>query len=126
ALVTPGALTVLGTPVDLSQVEVDTYLVAGIADRLTPWQNCYRSTQLLGGGGEPVRAVHKRAHPRGGQPAGQPKGHLPDQQGEPRRAAGMAAYRADRAGQLVDGLPGLARRAVGRRQASPEGCVRRA
>ena len=49
ALVTPGALTVLGTPVDLSQVEVDTYLVAGIADHLTPWQSCYRSTQLLGG-----------------------------------------------------------------------------
>ena len=48
-LVTPGALTVLGTPIDLSQVEVDAYLVAGIADHITPWQNCYRSTQLLGG-----------------------------------------------------------------------------
>ncbi|MGE5132119.1 MAG: PHA/PHB synthase family protein [Gemmatimonadota bacterium] len=49
-LVTPGALTVLGTPVDLSQVTVDSYIVAGIADHITPWQNCYRSTQLLGGG----------------------------------------------------------------------------
>jgi polyhydroxyalkanoate synthase len=48
-LVTPGALTVLGVPVDLSKVEVDSYVVAGIADHLTPWQNCYRSTQLLGG-----------------------------------------------------------------------------
>ena len=48
-LVTPGALTVLGTGIDLSQVDVDTYLVAGIADHITPWQNCYRSTQLLGG-----------------------------------------------------------------------------
>jgi poly[(R)-3-hydroxyalkanoate] polymerase subunit PhaC len=48
-LVTPGALTVLGTPVDLSQVGVDAYIVAGIADHITPWQNCYRSTQLLGG-----------------------------------------------------------------------------
>jgi polyhydroxyalkanoate synthase len=28
---------------------VDSYLVAGIADHITPWQNCYRSTQLLGG-----------------------------------------------------------------------------
>jgi polyhydroxyalkanoate synthase len=35
--------------VDLSRIEVDAYLVAGIADHLTPWQNCYRSTQLLGG-----------------------------------------------------------------------------
>jgi polyhydroxyalkanoate synthase len=35
--------------VDLSRIEVDTYLMAGIADHLTPWQNCYRSIQLLGG-----------------------------------------------------------------------------
>src|SRR4029450_5556383 len=49
SLITPGAMTVLGVPVDLSRIEVDTYLVAGIADHLTPWQNCYRSTQLLGG-----------------------------------------------------------------------------
>ncbi|HEX6677928.1 MAG TPA: alpha/beta fold hydrolase [Actinomycetes bacterium] len=48
-LVTPGAMSVLGRPVDLSRVEVDAYVVAGIADHLTPWQNCYRSTQLLGG-----------------------------------------------------------------------------
>ena len=48
-LVTPGKLTVLGTPVDLSQVSVDAYIVAGIADHITPWQNCYQSTQLLGG-----------------------------------------------------------------------------
>jgi polyhydroxyalkanoate synthase subunit PhaC len=49
ALVTPGALTVLGVPVDLSRVDVDSYVVAGIADHITPWQNCYRSTHLLGG-----------------------------------------------------------------------------
>lgn len=45
----PGGVTVLGTPVDLSQVTTDSYLVAGIADHITPWQNCYRTTQLLGG-----------------------------------------------------------------------------
>jgi polyhydroxyalkanoate synthase len=49
SLVTPGALSVLGRPVDLSRIEADSYVVAGIADHLTPWQNCYRSTQLLGG-----------------------------------------------------------------------------
>ena len=48
-LVTPGAMTALGVPVDLSRVDVDAYIVAGIADHLTPWQSCYRSTQLLGG-----------------------------------------------------------------------------
>jgi polyhydroxyalkanoate synthase len=45
----PGAVTVLGSGVDLSRVTVDSYLVAGIADHITPWQNCYRTTQLLGG-----------------------------------------------------------------------------
>jgi polyhydroxyalkanoate synthase len=48
-LVRPAAMTVRGVPVDLSQVEVDTYVVAGIADHLTPWQNCYRATQLIDG-----------------------------------------------------------------------------
>jgi polyhydroxyalkanoate synthase len=48
-LVTPGALTTLGQPVDLCRVDRDAYIVAGIADHLTPWQNCYRGTQLLGG-----------------------------------------------------------------------------
>ncbi len=49
ALVEPGAATMLGQPVDLSRVEVDSYIVAGVADHLCPWQSCYESTQLLGG-----------------------------------------------------------------------------
>ena len=49
ALVNPGAVSALGTPVDLSEIRTDAYVVAGIADHITPWQNCYRSTQLLGG-----------------------------------------------------------------------------
>jgi polyhydroxyalkanoate synthase subunit PhaC len=48
-LTRPGALTVLGVPIDLSAVKLDSYIVAGIADHITPWQNCYRTTQLLGG-----------------------------------------------------------------------------
>ncbi len=45
----PGAMSVLGSPVDLSDIKVDAYVVAGSADHITPWQNCYRSTGLLGG-----------------------------------------------------------------------------
>ena len=48
-LVRPGGVTMLGSPVDLSAVDRDTYLVAGITDHLCPWQSCYRSTQLLSG-----------------------------------------------------------------------------
>ena len=54
ALVTPGAATMLGSPVDLAKVDVDAYLVAGITDHLCPWESCYRTTQLLGG---PVKFV---------------------------------------------------------------------
>ncbi len=54
ALVTPGAATMLGSPVDLGKVDVDAYLVAGITDHLCPWESCYRTTQLLGG---PVKFV---------------------------------------------------------------------
>ena len=49
SLTEPGKATMLGTPVDLSTVTVDSYVTAGIADHLCPWQACYRSTQLLGG-----------------------------------------------------------------------------
>ena len=48
-LARPGAATMLGSAVDLSAVDTDAYVVAGIADHLCPWQSCYRSTQLLGG-----------------------------------------------------------------------------
>jgi polyhydroxyalkanoate synthase subunit PhaC len=48
-LATPAALMVRGVPIDLSGIGSDTYVVAGIADHLTPWQACYRTTQLVGG-----------------------------------------------------------------------------
>ena len=49
ALTMPGRATMLGSPVDLSKVDVDAYVIAGEADHLCPWQSCYRTTQLLGG-----------------------------------------------------------------------------
>ena len=44
-----GAFTVLGTPVDVSQVTVDAYAVGAETDHLTPWQHCYRTVNMLGG-----------------------------------------------------------------------------
>jgi polyhydroxyalkanoate synthase subunit PhaC len=49
SLTRPGAVTVLGVPLDLGRITVDAYVVAGIADHITPWENCYRSAQLFGG-----------------------------------------------------------------------------
>ena len=48
-LVTPGGLSLLGTPVDLGAITADTYVVGAETDHLVPWQGAYRSTQLLGG-----------------------------------------------------------------------------
>jgi polyhydroxyalkanoate synthase subunit PhaC len=49
ALASPGGVTVLGTEIDLGQVNLDSYVVAGVADHICPWQSCYRGSQLLGG-----------------------------------------------------------------------------
>ena len=48
-LATPGRLTCLGTPVDLSTIKLPTYVTGGVSDHLTPWTSCYRTTQLMGG-----------------------------------------------------------------------------
>ncbi len=49
SLTKPGETVVLGTPIDLSQASVDSYVVAGIADHICAWTNCYRSVHLIGG-----------------------------------------------------------------------------
>ena len=49
ALTHPGALTTLGTPVDLSKIDVDSYVVAGSTDHICPWDSCYSSVHMLGG-----------------------------------------------------------------------------
>lgn len=49
ALMHPGKLTLLGTPVDLSTVKQDAYVVGALTDHLVPWQSAYAATQVLGG-----------------------------------------------------------------------------
>ena len=111
----PVRATMLGTPVDLSRVTVDSYVTAGIADHLCPWQACYRTTQLLGGR-QPVHPVDQRPHRLAGQPAGQPEVHLPGRGVHAGRPGDVAVPGRDRAGLVVAGLHDLARGAVrGRR-----------
>ena len=45
----PGVVAVRGVPIDLRAITVDSYIVAGVTDHITPWESCYRTTQLLGG-----------------------------------------------------------------------------
>jgi polyhydroxyalkanoate synthase subunit PhaC len=48
-LVRPGGIRVLGTPLHLSRITVPTFVTGGVTDHLTPWDGCYRTTQLLSG-----------------------------------------------------------------------------
>ena len=43
-----GALEVLGHPIDLETIKIDTFVTGALTDHLTPWKACYRTTQLLG------------------------------------------------------------------------------
>jgi polyhydroxyalkanoate synthase len=49
SLATPGAVTVNGTPIDLSKIDCDAFVIAGTTDHITPWDACYRSSLQLGG-----------------------------------------------------------------------------
>src|SRR6201987_3469650 len=48
ALVPPGAISILGSPVDLSNITSDAYVIGGVADHISPWQATYRSARMLG------------------------------------------------------------------------------
>ena len=53
-LVKPGAIELLGTPIDLRRIKVPTYMISTREDHIAPWKSTYRGTQVFGG---PVRFV---------------------------------------------------------------------
>ena len=46
--VNAGRLNVGGTPIDLSQVKVEAYVLGGVTDHITPWPGCYQTARLYG------------------------------------------------------------------------------
>jgi polyhydroxyalkanoate synthase len=46
--VNAGRLVVLGTPLDMARVDLDSYVVAGLSDHITPWQGCYNTAKIYG------------------------------------------------------------------------------
>ena len=48
-LVKSGQMKLRGVPIDLKKVTCPVYITGGTTDHITPWQACYRSTQLFGG-----------------------------------------------------------------------------
>ncbi|MCS6854340.1 MAG: class I poly(R)-hydroxyalkanoic acid synthase [Elioraea sp.] len=48
-LVEPGGITLAGTPIDLRQITVPTYILATREDHIAPWKACYKATQIYSG-----------------------------------------------------------------------------
>lgn len=48
----PGTVDFKGNPLDLGNIDHDSFIVAGFTDHITPWRACFRTTKLLGGNNE--------------------------------------------------------------------------
>ena len=48
-LVEPAAMSVLGAPVDISKIDCDKFVVAGMTDHITPWKAVFHSARNYGG-----------------------------------------------------------------------------
>ena len=53
-LVEPGGITLGGVPIDLTKIDVPTYLISTREDHIAPWKSTYAATQLFSG---PMRFV---------------------------------------------------------------------
>ena len=121
SLVTPGAVSMLGTPVDLNQVTTDAYVVAGIADHISPWQACYRSARLLGI--KDLRFVLSSSGHIASlvNPPGNPKANYRVAEVDEPDPAFWLESAEKHTGFLVAGLRRLARRAQWREEGCPGG-----
>lgn len=76
----------LGTPVDLSRIDLPTFVTGAVNDHLTPWTGCYRTAELLSGpstfvlsnAGHVASLVNPPGNPQasywvGGEPGGDPQ-----------------------------------------------------
>jgi polyhydroxyalkanoate synthase len=48
-LVRPGGISILGVPIDLTQIEVPSFLLSTKEDHIAPWRSCYAATRLYRG-----------------------------------------------------------------------------
>ena len=118
-LVRPGERVVLGTPIDLSKITVDSYQVAGIADHITPWQSNYRSTQLLGS--DPRFVLSTSGHIAAlVNPPGNEKASYQVNASNPPEAEAWLREATTAQGHLVGRLRRLAQEALGVRQAGAQ------
>jgi polyhydroxyalkanoate synthase subunit PhaC len=46
--VNPKKLSLNGTAIDMAQVKVDSYVIAGVTDHITPWKSVYQTAKIMG------------------------------------------------------------------------------
>jgi polyhydroxyalkanoate synthase subunit PhaC len=46
--VNPKRLSLNGTAIDMAQVKVDSYIIAGVTDHITPWKSVYQTAKIMG------------------------------------------------------------------------------
>jgi polyhydroxyalkanoate synthase len=111
-LTRPGAVEILGTPLDLSKITADAYVTGATNDHLTPWKGCYQTTQLLGGdctfvlshAGHIASLVNPPGNPKASYYVGSRPGNDPDAwQGQAEKTQGSwwehwGKWVSDRAG----------------------------
>lgn len=48
-LMKPGAVTILGHPIDTHKITIDTYILAASTDHISPWEECYHTATMVSG-----------------------------------------------------------------------------
>ena len=85
-LIQPDKLTMCGTPLDLGNIDMPSFVLATKEDHIVPWQSAYKSTQLVGGRSQFVLGAsghiagvinppvkNKRSYWSGGKQGGDPQ-----------------------------------------------------
>jgi len=57
-----GRLRVRGRAIDVGKVKLETYVLGGLTDHITPWQGVYRTARLIGGGARATFALSNGGH----------------------------------------------------------------
>jgi polyhydroxyalkanoate synthase len=133
SLVVPGEVTVLGTPVDLANITVPTFVTGAMTDHLTPWTGTYRTTQLLSGPSTYVLSnsghIQSLVNPPGNPKASYWTGGTPGPDPEDWKASATrhsgswwehwAEWTIERSGDLVDAPAALGSAAHPPREPAP-------
>ena len=117
-LVQPGKIELKGEPIDLGRISLDTYAVGAEKDHIVPWDAAWRITQLFGGKVRYVLASSGHIAGIINPPGGKGTYWTNEADPPPPTRRGVAQGRGAPRRQLVGGLDGLARGALGRRRAS--------